>query len=577
MDLDPATPAHDGGRTSIAFRWCLAGLLLITLATFGRCVTHEFAEWDDGPMLSQNPLLNPVTPAHVRAYWAAPVQFLYTPLAYTTWAATSLFARTTPDSRGVTLNPMAFHVLNLLLHLITVTLVFQLLRRLVRRDLPAAIGAAVFAIHPLQTEPIAWIAGMNNLLAGLFVVAAMLAFVVFRQAPSKPRRWYAVSLTFLILALLSKPTAIVAPLLVLILDLTLLATPWRTAAKAIWPFALVVVPFVIIGRASQPSENVAAPVLIERLQIAADTVGFYTHKLVLPWPLLMDYSRTPESVLARGVSLTTWTTLAAILLFAVAIQRRWRATAAALLLFPIAILPTSGLIPFSYQLYSTVADRYVYLAMLAPALAVAFLATRLKPQPLAAVGTVLVAVMAAVSFTQAGIWRNTFTLCTHTVKHNDRSLAAHGALGAAYALAGQLDLAESHDRAVLDVRPIDEQAHYNLGKVLESRRQYAEAAGHFRLAEEYGFTSPDLLFDYGNALYKSGALPQAHQILTRAVQANPDDNRSRATLGWVTAAAGDLDTAEHLFQETLRRDPTSSLAVAGLQRVKQARQGGSPN
>src|SRR3569623_3687150 len=120
-------------------RIALIALALLTLAVYGRSVTLDFINWDDLDLVVQNPVLNPVSAAHVREMWTGPVKSLYTPLAYTVWSGAALVGRThTPDAYGISLNPGGFHAVNVLLHLGCVLLVFEVLRLLL--PLPSGEG-----------------------------------------------------------------------------------------------------------------------------------------------------------------------------------------------------------------------------------------------------------------------------------------------------------------------------------------------------------------------------------------------------------------------------------------------------
>src|SRR5262245_17535649 len=148
----------------------------------GRMCSHEFIDWDDNMTITGNARMNPPTLATLKYYWTHGEYGLYIPGTYTVWAGLSAIARTAEeDTRGIRLNPLVFHTANVLLHATAALAAFALLIRLCRGDtgangrtatqgspLPAFIGAALFAVHPLQVESVGWISGMKDVLCGLF-------------------------------------------------------------------------------------------------------------------------------------------------------------------------------------------------------------------------------------------------------------------------------------------------------------------------------------------------------------------------------------------------------------------------
>jgi len=595
-------------------------LVALTLLTHGRDAFHDFVEWDDQELVARNPILNPVTPANLAAMWTAPVQGLYTPLAYTTWAGVAAIARTqTPDSHGATLNPLPFHVLNLVLHVGCVLIVFDVLMHLlprpggeragVRGETPSdetrstsedpsptsdkietrsdakrlpphltsplrgegpciagAIGAALFAVHPLQVEAVAWISGMNNLLAGFFSLICIAAYIRFTQAASSRTRWYAVAITALLLALLSKPTAIVVPVMLLAIDALLLRRQIRQTLIALLPMAALVVPFVLIGRAAQPTIDVFVPPIGQRFLIAADTIGFYVQKLIVPKALLMDYSRTPQWVIAHG---GLWPIAIAALLVAIAASRRWPWVLGSAAVFVAGFCIVLGLVPFSFQSTSTVADRYVYLAMLGPAMFIAIGLTKLRPSAAAYAGG-LILFMAFLSFQQAGLWRNTITLCGYTIAHNNRTLAARSAIGAAYRNTGDLVAAEQQYHDALTVKPEDFVTNYNYGNLLLDSNP-AAAIERYRAVTGAGASDPRLQRNLGIALFKTGQIDAAVDVYRSVLRMNPADASANLNLGYCLATRGEFDAAEQCFRRVLAIEPDSAAAKKALDKLAAVR------
>src|SRR5829696_6553380 len=194
-----------------------AALVLVaaTLLAFYPVVTFDFVSWDDYETVARNPRLAPPTPASLATFWTRPHMNLYTPVTYTVWAVLANAApqRPTPPVNS-TLNPRLFHALNLALHAAAALVVFAVLLD-VFETTPAALGGAMlFALHPVQVEPVAWVSGAKDLLCGLLSIVALwqyLQYVRMRRADAEPsapaERWRACGFATLalVLALLSKP------------------------------------------------------------------------------------------------------------------------------------------------------------------------------------------------------------------------------------------------------------------------------------------------------------------------------------------------------------------------------------
>ena len=144
------------------------------LLTLGRVCVNEFAGWDDPENISTNPYYDPPTLRGIAHFWAGPTTGMYIPLPYTLWGGLAYVARVAePDASGSRLNPWVYHTANLLIHLATCLLVLDFLNRVTKRQWAAWFGAAVFAIHPMQVETVAWASGARDLLCVFFIAAAM--------------------------------------------------------------------------------------------------------------------------------------------------------------------------------------------------------------------------------------------------------------------------------------------------------------------------------------------------------------------------------------------------------------------
>lgn len=421
-------------------------LVLLTVVCFAQCLNFGFVATDDAGFLGQNSAVNPPTWAGLRDRWAGPYMGLYTPITHTAWAIIGLLARTDapppPEPTGSPLapglDPAWFHLASMGVHVAAVLVVYLLLRRLIASGdrWPEAVGAAVFAIHPLQAESVSWASELKDLLCGLFIACSLLLTV--RVAPRLRHATLSASLLLMLLpwlamllAIGSKPTAVVTPLLLLAVVMVYRVPRARLVAIAIVGLLLVVFPAYLADRFQAQPSGESAIAYWQRPLVVLDTYGFYASKLLLPVSLCMDYGRSPSRVLASS----GWIQHALVLLIAlvgVFALARWTKRpgliwcGVALLAVP--LLPVSGLRPHLYAAISTVADHYLYPGMVGFSLLLATaLHTLLERLPTTrrfclALSVICIALLSVLTFRQAATWRDSQTLFSHTLAVNPNSV-----------------------------------------------------------------------------------------------------------------------------------------------------------
>src|SRR5919202_5121709 len=236
-----------------------AVLVVVTLAVFGQLYGHEFVLWDDGLHVFENPYLQSLTFDNILAFWREPYGELYIPLTYTLWALTAAASRgwLAHPSVGAPLDPRFFHALNLLVYFLTVLVVWRIVRLLLSRtatspslarvEWAAGAGALLFAVHPIHVEAVAWVTGFKDVLYGFLACVAIWQYLIYARgdvdasASGKPaggkahrllgRYWLATGAY--VLALLAKPTAVVIPVVALVLDIWGWPQTWRHRRSAL--------------------------------------------------------------------------------------------------------------------------------------------------------------------------------------------------------------------------------------------------------------------------------------------------------------------------------------------------------
>jgi hypothetical protein len=462
------------------FAQLAVALAVLVAAVFGQTCAHDFVHFDDPQTIATNRAFDPPTFRSVLGYWTRSEQNLYIPVTYNVWGALAALAHVDrADEMGSRLNPWIFHAANVAIHLASALLVLAILVRLGAGPVPAWIAAAVFAVHPVQVETVAWASGTKDLLCGAFGFAAIYFLLRSRQQPNG--RWIVAGTAALLLALLSKPTAVVVPLIAITIDVLALCTPWRRSIATLWPWLLIVVPFIVIGRLVQPPVARDLPPLWIRPLVAADALAFYIWKLFWPINLGLDYGRTPARAMQHGWLYFTWIAPAAIAIVAYLVRRGAPLIVAGALIVVIGVLPVLGFVPFTFQSISTVADHYPYLSMLGVAMIIAAVVARFDSTGLRIASAALIVVLAIRAFDQAGTWHDSGTLFRQALSVNPRSAMSRTNLALHLYQHGDVTIAvEELEQAVID-DPDYGFAHFNLaqllarlGRIDEAEREYRE-------------------------------------------------------------------------------------------------------
>jgi len=405
-------------------------IIVAVLLVFAPAAMFEFVEWDDNQLITGNPYVVPPTLGGALTAWQKPYQHLYIPLTYNAWAL--LASAGDPGGAAGMPNPYLFHTANIILHLGSALLLYGIARRVVGSVWPAAACAILWAVHPLQVEAVAWATGMKDVLSGFLAMLALHIYIRGATASSRSRLhawWYVLSGLCLGMASLAKPGVMTVPLVALAIDVGLLKRPWKTVLGCLAPMLVAVVPSVVVTMLVQPTGGLHLCELWQRPFIAGHAMATYLLKLVWPGALSIDYGLSPQYVLQGRWIWFAWIVPLCVAVAAWSYRPLRRELNSGLAIFVLVLAPVLGLMPFLFQVYSTVADRYVYLAMIGPGLALAYLLER-APRRYAVVGGVVVlAALAARSMVQVQTWRDTDALLEHTMAVNPRSYLAQNNLG----------------------------------------------------------------------------------------------------------------------------------------------------
>ncbi len=565
----------------VHFLACAALIVAAATITFSPVWRHQFLRLDDRNHTIDNRWLNPPTPSGLWRFWREPYFGLYNPLAYMFFAAETWVARL-PTSSGARwdLDPRVFHGGNHLLHVLVALVVFAILTRLVGSQAAACCGALLFALHPVQTEAVAWISETRGVLAALLALLAIARFLSFRALETatplggsvgRRRLDYWLAATLFWLAILAKPSAVAAPLVAVVIDWGWYGRRPVSAARALWPWWLLAVAAIIVSKSQQTGDTIAyATPLWARPLVAADALAFYLYKLVVPAWLGIDYGRTPQTVLAEGWLYFTWLVPALAVIAASWLDFTRRASGfipevrnsiapshailTSLGIFVAGILPVSGLVDFSFQSISTVADRYVYLSMLGPALALAWWTSR-RSRVVVDVVIVACLTLGIPTYFQAERWHDDESLFRHAIVVNPRSLLALNNLGLEYVDQKRFDDAEVLFHRAMEVDPQAPLAYYHLGNLRLRERRQDEAREWYNKAIRVDADFAKAHMALADLFMQQGQYDQSRQFFREALRVSPRDARALYNLGCLELRTGRLDAAANCFHEVIRLEP----------------------
>ncbi|MCE2557673.1 MAG: tetratricopeptide repeat protein [Acidobacteria bacterium] len=564
----PATdePASRKRRLSgITGRRALAAFVLVLLVTVSFVPAYQAGfVWDD-KAITDDPMVKSVS--GLSRLWSSPGEMKheghYWPVTYTTfWLEHRLWG----------LNPLGYHVVNVLLHLANVLLLWCLLGRL---SVPGAwIVAAVFAVHPLHVESVAWIIERKDVLSGLFYLAAFLAYVRFVE--SRSRGPYLLALVLFVAGLLSKTVVVTLPAALMIWH-------WwqrgRIAAKDL----LRTAPFFAVGLAIAFADMAFYRTrealyfdysFVERALIAARALWFYVGKLLWPTDLAVIYplweikARDPVGwalvALAAAVPAALWLG-----------RNRWgRGPLACAAFYAATLSPVLGLIDYGYMQFAFVADRYQYLAgiglLMLIVAALVRAADRLPAVGIVSAKVVLAAVLAllgTLTWRHTANFRDGLTLFSHIVTLNPEARGAHLNLGIALLELGRFKEADGALRRALAINPRDLDANQNLAESMRKQGRYDEAAEQFRRVLQIDGNYALAWAGLGQTQYDSGRYEQAIDAVNRALSLNPDSPQIATfhfLLGRASREAGRLRTAEQSLLRAAELTPDETEALRAL-------------
>lgn len=588
-------------------------LMASVIAVFFPVCGFDFINYDDNINVYENDRLIDFSLSNLLYFWKGPYQGLYIPITYSAWGLVAKVSSLFAAGHGHLLHPAFFHAFNLLVHGGSVVVLWHILRRQLNHAWAAGAGALLFAVHPVQVEAVAWVTGLKDVLSGFFSILALSLYQSYAAADNHGRpggkKRYAWATLLFGAALLAKPSAVALPLLLMVLGYVLLGRSARQLALELGPWLLFAVSVVLVTKLSQPDvKNVYIPALWDRFLVAGDAVSFYLGKLVLPLTLAPGYGRNPEYVLAHGWVYATGLAPYLFLPFLLWKYRRpWTLAAAGAFTAP--LLPVLGFIPFDFQGVSTVADRYLYLAMLGPALALGWGLSqghKVRLGVWVGVGAVL-GLFAIKSAAQVRHWQDSIVFNTYATQVNPNNSAAYNNLAIALKEAnrneeaiaasqramkldpklilaysnqrqdpGETTMSQSYYKKQLETNPLAAEAYFKLGDIARGNLNMMEALSYYQKGLEL---KPDYAVGYANLGLVYVALNNQEKAIAaylKAVELDPGFADVYSNLGLIYEET-DQEEAIKMFEKALALKPDLGEAAnnlgylyLGLKRVPEA-------
>ncbi|PYI68340.1 MAG: hypothetical protein DMF07_01390 [Verrucomicrobia bacterium] len=513
---------------------------MLTWIVFGQTLRHDFVNYDDPRYVYQNTRIT-------NGLDLAGIAWAFTHIHAENWHPVTTISHML-DCQLYGLKAGGHHFTNVLLHTVAVVLLFLVLQQMTGAIWRSAFVAALFAIHPLHVESVAWVAERKDVLSGVFFTLTLLAYVHYARAPSI-WRYVTVALTFA-LGLMSKPMLVTLPFVLLLLDywpLKRIRTEESRAGRQLLRLFAEKVPLMALSAVSSTATYLAQrgalgwteqlPILA-RINNAFVTYVIYVRQMFWPAKLAVFYphpeNRLPQLEIGLAVALLACITTTALVLRKVApyLITGW-------FWYLGMLVPVIGLVQVGWQGH---ADRYTYLPQvglyIAGTWAIADLTASFRRRIL--LGAAALLIIGALSWTawiQTSYWRDSEMLFTHALAVTGKNDVAENNLGIVFLQRGELDKAIARLQAAIDLRPENGPAHNNLAKAFLQKGQLTEAMIHYRKFLEIEPQNVEARNILGTALIQQGHVREAVEQWQDALAIEPENGNAASNLAWVFATS----------------------------------------
>lgn len=528
-----SSPKVNHGWLTIAICIALAGL---TWLTFGQTLWHDFVNYDDPRYVYENARITD-------GLSISGIAWAFTHIHSLNWHPLTTISHML-DCQLYGLKAGWHHFTNVLLHTLAAILLFRALEQMTGAVWRSAFVGAVFAIHPLRVESVAWIAERKDVLSGVFFMLTLLAYVCYVRSPRVGR--YLVVVFLLVCGLMSKPMLVTLPFVLLLLDYWPLARIKGQFGKRVLEkiplIALSAVSSIITFLVQKGAVGRAEDLpILERINNAVVSYVLYIWQMLWPVNLAVFYPH-PENRLPFWEIASCLLLLICITAVAIGLRKQRPYLVTGWLWYLGMLVPVIGLVQVGWQ---GRADRYTYLPQIGLYIAatwgVADLTALYRHQraTLSAAAVVLIGALSLCAWVQTSYWRDSERLFRHALAVTTNNDVAENNLGIVFLGQGKVDQAISLLQSAVDLRPDNSPAHENLAKALLQKGRVADALVHYRKLLELQPDNMEVHNIVGTVLVQQGRVAEGVEEWQKVLAVEPDNGNAMTNLAWVFATSPD--------------------------------------
>jgi len=550
----------------------------VTLAVFGQTLTHDFVNFDDHVYVYENPLI-------IRGLSAEGIIEAFTHTHARNWHPLTTLSHML-DCQLYGLNAGGHHLTNVILHTISVLLLFLVLKQMTAALWQSAFVAALFAIHPLHVESVAWIAERKDVLSAGFFMLTLAAYVRYTRAPSALR--YLLVVLLFAFSIMSKPMLVTLPFVLLLLDYWPLGRIGAQKSEIQCRLPIVIkekIPFFALSAFSCIATLFAqrqGPSAIDQLpflwRLENTFVTYVTYIWQMLWPArLAVFYPHPNNRLSLLAVTGAIVLLVGVSLIVISLRRRKAYLVTGWFWYLGMLVPVIGLVQVGEQAH---ADRYSYLPEIGLYIMIAWTvgdllldSTRLRRVLVGVIAVIAIVSLGVRAFAQTSYWKNSETLWNHALAVTGENDLAHNNLGFVFLRRGELDKAVSEFQIALDIRSRNPQSHYNLGaaliqsnlgNVLARKQLWDAAVDHLQEAIRLRPDYADAYFNLGSVRFQQGQIDQAIAQWRKALAIRPRDAEAHRNVADALRKQGKVQEAVLEYEQALNIAPEDSVALNNL-------------
>jgi protein O-mannosyl-transferase len=527
-------------RHWVSLSVCIS-LAVLTWIVFGQTLWHDFINYDDPRYVYENTKIT-------GGLSLSGIAWAFTHIHSMNWHPLTTISHML-DCQLYGLKAGAHHFTNVLLHSIAAILLFLALQYMTGAFWRSAFVAAVFAIHPLHVESVAWIAERKDVLSGVFFMLTLLAYVHYARAPSIWR--YLMVVFVFALGLMSKPMLVTLPFVLLLLDhwpLGRIREEGSNVGRQLFKLAVEKIPLIVLSAVSSVVTFVAQKGAVgetEQLSVLARinnaVVSYVAYIWQMLWPVrLAVFYPHPENRLPLWEIIASLLLLICLTVLAIAVRKQRPYLITGWLWYLGMLVPVIGLVQVGWQGH---ADRYTYLPQIGLYIAGTWAfadltaSCRSRRVLLGAAALLVIAALSCSAWIQTSYWRDSETLFRHALAVTANNDVAENNLGIVFLRQGKVDQAISLLQAAVDLRPDNSPAHENLAKALLQKGQVADALVHYRKLLKLQPDNIEVHNIVGTALIQQGRIREGVEEWQKVLAIQPDNGNAMSNLAWVFATS----------------------------------------